>query len=240
MSMNRSSVFALCLGLALAQSAVWADGVTRSVESVSGGCKVTLAWAFSGKVESDLVIEERLASGWSMVDESVPIVLLDAWCCTNSFVRFAVNPTNVANGSISFRINGTSGGTVVGTWQLYLNGELRKGSVGGDSDLKVSVVANAVQSIPATGPSMETQTSKVWRAIPIKSFRITANSSCELSYEATETGTLVVEGCEGLGKTWAEVKRVENVSAGDGNVTLTQEEAGACRFYRMKLLTAEE
>lgn len=238
--MNRSSVFALCLGLALAQGSLWADGVTRSVEPVSGGCKVTLAWAFSGKVESDLVIEERLASGWSVDGESVSRDSLDAWCCTNSIARFAVNPTNVLNGSISFRINGTSGGTVVGTWQLYLNGELRKGSVGGDSDLKVSVVANAVQSIPATGPSMETQTSKVWRAIPIKSFRITANSSCELSYEATETGTLVVEGCEGLGKTWAEVKRVEKVSAGDGNVTLTQGEAGACRFYRMKLLTTEE
>lgn len=231
---------AFAIALTLAQGAVWADGVTRTITPGSGGCEVKLEWSFSGNVESDLVIEERLASGWSVDGSSVSRDSLDAWCCTNSIARFAVNPTNVANGSISFRVSGASSGTVVGTWQLYLNEELQKGAVGGDSDLKVSVVANVVQSVPTTGPSMETQTGKVWRAIPIKSFRIAANSSCELSYEASGKGTLVVEGCEGLGKTWTEVRRVENVPAGDGKVTLTQEEAGTCRFYRMKLLTTEE
>lgn len=232
---------AFAVALTLAQGAVCAN-VTRTITPGSGGCEVKLEWSFSGKVESDLVIEERLPSGWSMVDESVSIKLLDAWCCTNSFVRFAVNPTNVLNGSISFRVSGSSSGTIVGTWQLYLNGKLQKGTVGGGANLPAS---SAVALIPSSGEvsGHEVKAQAVEVAIPvaIKAFKVEAGPQFVLSYAGLPSaGTLVVEGCAGLGQDWLEAKRKEGVVAGDGSVTLNAEEAKGFRFYRMKFLTTEE
>ena len=241
--MKRSSVFALCLGLALAQCAVWADGVTRSVEPVSGGCKVTLAWAFSGKVESDLVIEERFAPGWSVDDATVPFGSLDATWFSGTVARFAVKNSLLATpGSISFTVkSGTdaASGTVAGDWQAYLGGLPRKGAVAGNAALAAISLAPQNQMGGVANSAADAKT--VERAVSIASFKVLGGSLIELSYKGLiKAGTLVVEGCEGLGKTWTEVKRVENAPAGDGKVTLTQEETGACRFYRMKLLTTEE
>ena len=52
-------------------------------------------------------------------------------------------------------------------------------------------------------------------------------------------GTLVVGGCADLGGSWTEVKRVA-AAAGDGTVTLAQDEAGDNRFFKLKLVTEEE
>ncbi len=106
-----------------------ADGVTRSLEPVVGGCKVTLAWAFSGKVESDLIIEERLAPGWAVDSTTVPLVLLDATAFSGSVARLALKPTLLSNTG-SFRyvvrpIAEADSGTVSGGWQMYLGGTLR-------------------------------------------------------------------------------------------------------------------
>ena len=234
---------AFAVALTLAQGAAWADGVTRSVESVSGGCKVTLAWAFSGKVESDLVIEERFAPGWSVDDATVPFGSLDATWFSGTVARFAVKNSLLATpGSISFTVKsgaGAASGTVSGDWQAYLGGLPRKGTVTGNAVL--AVIPLASQS-PASGTAdLAANAKTVEIAVSIMSFKVLGGSLIELSYKGlAKTGTLVVEGCEGLGKAWTEVKREGNVPAGDGKVSLTQEEAGACRFYRMKLLTTEE
>lgn len=232
---------AFAVALTLAQGAAWA-GVTRTITPCSDGCEVKLEWSFSGKVESDLVIEERIPAGWSMKDSSVSTDSLDAWCCTNSIVRFAVNPNHVTNGSIVVTLESDSaqaGGRIAGNWQLYLDGTLTSGSVGGRLDLPVSASANAQQPVSTSGALPTVQAVEVWQAIPIKSFKFAADSSCELSYEAPKIGTLVVEGCEGLGKDWMTVKSVENVPAGAGTVTVEKDKTGNCRFYRMKLMTKE-
>ena len=233
----------LCLGLVLAQGSLWADGVTRSVEPLPGGCKVTLAWAFSGKVESDLVIEERFAPGWSVDDATVPFGSLDATWFSGTVARFAVKNSLLATpGSISFTVKsriGVVSGTVAGDWQAYLGGLPQKGAVAGNTALAVSALASQSQAGGAADSAANAKI--VEKAVSIASFKIVGGSQIELSYRGLSTaGTLVVEGCEGLGKTWTEVKRVENVPAGEGKVTLTQEEAGVCRFYRMKLFTTEE
>lgn len=230
---------AFAVALTLAQGAVCAN-VTRTITPGSGGCEVKLEWSFSGKVESDLVIEERFPTGWSV--ESIQADLLDAAWFTNSIVRFAVNPTNVLNGSISFRVSGSSSGTIVGTWQLYLNGKLQKGTVGGGANLPAS---SAVALIPSSGEvsGHEVKAQAVEVAIPvaIKAFKVEAGPQFVLSYAGLPSaGTLVVEGCAGLGQDWLEAKRKEGVVAGDGSVTLNAEEAKGFRFYRMKFLTTEE
>lgn len=233
---------AFAVALTLAQGAVWADGVTRSVEPVSGGCKVTLAWAFSGKVESDLVIEERFPTGLSV--ESIQADLLDAAWFTNSIVRFAVNPTNVANGSISFTITSDSAhdvGKIAGNWQLYLDGALQHGPVGGVDDLPASgAVALIPSSTKLSGLGVAEQAVEVEIPVPIKAFKVEAGPQFVLSYAGLPAdGILVVEGCAGLGQGWGAAKR-ENVRAGDGSVVLNAKEAEGFRFYRMKLLTMEE
>ena len=80
----------------LASNLLLADGVTRSVEPVPGGCRITLAWEFSGKVESDLIIEERFAPGWSVVDSTVPFGSLDASWLSGHMARFAVKSAMVS------------------------------------------------------------------------------------------------------------------------------------------------
>lgn len=243
MKFVQTMAVALCLGLALAQGSLWADGVTRSIEPVAGGCKVTLAWAFSGKVESDLVIEERFTPGWSVDDATVPFGSLDATWFSGTVARLAVkNSLLAAPGSISFTVKfgaDAASGTVAGNWQAYLGGLPRKGLVSGNTVLAVPVLVSQGQ---AGGAANATANAKsVELAVAIASFKVLGGSLIELSYKGpAKVGTLVVEGCEGLGKPWAEVKRVENVPVGDGKVTLTQEEVGVCRFYRMKLLTTEE
>ena len=243
MKFVQTMAVALCLGLALAQGSLWADGVTRSVEPMPGGCKVTLSWAFSVKVESDLVIEERFTPGWSVDDATVPFGSLDATWFSGNVARFAVkNSLLAAPGSISFTVKSGAdavSGTVAGDWQAYLGGLPRKGAVAGNATLAASALASQSQSGGAADSTVNAKT--VEMAVSIASFKVLGGSLIELSYKGlAKTGTLVVEGCEGLGKTWTKVKRVENAPAGDGKVTLTQEEAGACRFYRMKLLTTEE
>lgn len=232
---------AFAVALALAQGAVWADGVTRSVEPVSGGCKVTLAWTFSGTVESDLVIEERLAPGWSVDTTTVPFGSLDATSFSDSVARFAVKPSLLsADGSISFVVRPdaeSASGTVAGDWRMYLSGALQKGNVAAESRVATLSVASENQSGSGTESSEVTET--VETAVAIKSFRVVDGSRLELAYAGlVGSGTLVVEGCEGLGKAWKPVK-VENVLPGDGTVVVEKDEAGECRFYRMKLLTKE-
>lgn len=228
---------AFAVALTLAQSAVWADGVTRSLEPVVGGdgCKVTLAWTFSGKVDSDLVIEECFAPGWSVDGSTVSfddtIVTFDAKWISGPVARFAVLG---AAGSISFIVRSQSAATSVsvkGEWQMYMDGSLRRGMVAGAEELSNLCASSGKQS------SETAETSLVEVPVAIKSFRVLDASRIELTYGGLpKTGTLVVQGCEGLGKTWMEVKRAA-VSTPDGTVTLEPKD---CRFYRMKLLTEEE
>ena len=233
---------AFAVALALAQGTVWANGVTRSVEPVSGGCKVTLAWTFSGTVESDLVIEERLAPGWSVDTTTVPFGSLDATSFSGSVARFAVKPSLLsADGSISFVVRPdaeSASGTVAGDWQMYLSGALQKGNVAAES--RVATLSVASENQVGSGTESLEEAEIVETAVAIKSFRVVDGSRIELSYAAlAKSGTLVVEGCEGLGKAWKPVKSKEDVPAGDGTVVVEKDEAGECRFYRMKLLTKE-
>lgn len=232
------AVLVVCLGLSLAQCPVLADGVTRSVEPVAGGCKVTLAWDFSGHVESDLVIEERLAPGWSVVDSTVPFGSLDASWLSGPIARFAVKPALLSQaGSISFEVvcaDGGTSGAVVGDWKMYLAGSLKRGAVAGAGVLET---CDGSGTAGATG-STDTH-NMVEAAVAIKSFNVNGGS-CELSYAgAAKPGTLVVEGCKGLGKAWGEIKRAA-IPAGDGKIRLEPGEIGGCTFFRLKLLTVEE
>ena len=242
MSMKRSSVFALCLGLSLAQGSLWADGVTRSLEPVPGGCKVTLSWVFSGKVESDLIIEERLARGWSVDDATVPFGSLDATWFPGSVARFAVKPNLLSRaGSISFVVRSadeSASGTVSGDWQIYLGGTLRKGFVSGNALLSMS--CDGPQDQPG-GASDSPEETTVETPVAIASFKVLPGSGIELAYVGVKTsGMLVVEGCKGLGSPWAVVKGNVAVVPGDGVVTLTNKEVGGCCFYRIKLITEGE
>lgn len=250
------SVFAWCCLVALVQGSLLADGVTRTIESTETGCQVTIAWTFSGKVESDLVIEERLASGWSVDDTTVPFASLDATWFSGRIARFAVKPALLAQaGSITFTVKpaeGAASGSVTGDWKLYQDGELLQGGIAGARTLAVltpppaptSPSSPASSSGPSSPSSPSSQTapttpSLVAAPVSIASFNIRAGGGCELGFAgAAKAGTLVVEGCKGLDKTWTELKRVA-VSAGDGTVRLEASEVGGCCFMRLKLLTEE-
>ena len=225
--------------LALAQGALGASRVTRTVEPIEGGCRVSLTWSFSGNVESDLIVEERLTPGWMVDAETVPFGSLDASWFSGNVARFAIKPTLLAeDGEISFCVRGTAAGSVSGSWQMYLDGVLCKGTVAGSSALSFASKAD-VAVAEGTGAAEKTGTTKE-TAVSIASFKVDGASGIELSYVGLKgAGELVVEGCVGLGKTWAEVGRFA-VSVGDGTVRLRQDEIGACRFYRMKFLTTEK
>lgn len=238
---RKSLIAAIAFCAALAQGSLLraADGVTRTLESVAGGdgCKVTLAWSFSGKVESDLVIEEKFAPGWSVDgstvsfdDTIVSFESFDAKWISGPVARFAVLGKA---GSISFIVRSESATSVSvkGEWQMYMDGSLKRGEVAGQNGL------SNLYASPGNRLSEKAETSLVELPVAIKSFRVLDASRIELTYGGLpKTGTLVVQGCEGLGKTWMEVKRAA-VSTPDGTVTLEPKD---CRFYRMKLLTEEK
>ena len=231
----------LCVCMVLAWCPLFADGVTRTIESVPGGCKVTLAWAFSGTVESDLIIEERLARGWSVDDATVPFGLLDASWFSGSVARFAVKPALLAQpGTISFTVvsgEGATSGAIAGDWKMYLGGALRKGVVAGGKEL--AVFAGTAETTGTVGTTRTTGTAHV-AAVPIAitSFKF-VGTGIELTYSGVAmAGTLVVEGCAGLGKPWAEVKRL-SVSGGDGKATLSLGEVGASHFFKLKFVAEE-
>lgn len=239
---------AFAVGLALAQGAVWADGVTRSVKPVAGGCEVTLSWAFSGSVESDLVIEEQFTAGWSVDTSTVPYDKLDAsWVSTTAsgaaIARFAVKPSLIGaeSGSIGYVIrpdNGVTSGLVSGGWRLYLNGTLQKAPVAGGTALSAlastpKLMKRVVMSARPAGEQL------VEIPVVITSFKLVDSSRIELSYVGLpKAGTLVIEGCENLGKTWSYIASAE-VLSGDGAVAVKSEDVGERRFMRMKLLTKE-
>lgn len=232
-----------CVLVALAQGGLYADGVTRSLEPIAGGCKVTLAWEFSGKIESDLVIEERFPQGWAVADSTVPFGSLDASWFSGPVARFAVKPSLLGGaGSISFTVvcgEATVAGNAAGDWKMYRDGALRKGSVTGVCVM--TVLADEVSGGGATGGAAESSGtgSMVETAVAVKSFTVVAGG-IELGYSGVpKAGTIVVEGCEGLGKAWNEVARA-TVPSGDGKVSVKQDNVGTSRFFRMKLLTVEE
>jgi len=232
------SMLAACCCLAMDKGALWADGVTRSVEPVEGGCKVTLAWDFSGKVESDLIIEERLAEGWTVDGSTVPFGSLDATWFSGPVAKFAVKPMLLASaGSITFTVvpvGDDPAGSSSGKWMMYLSGTMRKGTVVGDS---------AIASIGGTNGASQTNGSSgataVETAVAISSFKVLGGGAIELSYSGVaKAGTIVVEGCQGLGKGWNEIQR-SAASLGDGKVVMSSDDAAGCSFFRMKLLTEE-
>lgn len=247
--MKRSSVLALCLGMLLAQCSLWADGVKRSLEPVSGGCKVTLAWELSGKVCSDLIIEERLAPGWIVDSATVPFALLDATAFPGSVAKFAIKPTLLSNtGSFCFvvkPVGEVDSGTVSGDWRMYLDGTLQKGCISGQTCL--SFLASATRYLKAgqatisggeansSGGSQSAET-----AVAIAAFKVVDESHVLLSYAGLRnSGTLYVEGCVGLGRGWRPIMS-RAVPAGDGEVELsTSTVDGTFCFYRMKVLTTE-
>lgn len=248
--MKLSSVLALCLGLSFAQGSLWADGVTRSLEPVVGGCKVTLAWAFSGKVESDLIIEERLAPGWAVDSATVPLVLLDATAFSGPVARFALKPTLLSNaGSFSYVVRpvaGTELGTVSGDWQMYLGGTLRKGSVAGQAWLSLFALTTHYQQTGqamafASAPDSDAAAQLAETAVAIAEFKVLDESRVRLAYVGLKkAGTLYVEGCVGLGRDWRPITS-KAVPVGDGEVELsTGTVEGTFCFYRMKLLTTED
>lgn len=221
-----------------------ADGVTRTVETVDGGCKVTIAWEFSGRAESDLVIEERFAAGWFVDSATVPLSTLDASWLSGGVARFAVKPAFLAEaGAISFVVvpgEGATSGNVAGDWKMYLGGKLCSGKTVGDGALVASAVASEVAGNgEGNGASGLLESVVVETAITITSFRLNGGDF-ELSYSGVnKAGTLVVEGCGGLGKAWTEIKRMA-VSPGDEKVTMTPGEVGGSRFFKLKLFTEEE
>ena len=178
----------VAVGVMLAQGALWADGVTRTLEPVSGGCKVTLAWEFDGTVESDLIIEERLAKGWFVDDTTVPFGSLDASWFSGNVARFAVKPALLAKvGSISFTVvagEGAESGAVVGDWKMYLAGSLKKGAVAGASNLlALSVNAGTGGMLGVAGTTGAAgNTAVVEKAVAITSFKMIGGGVVELSY----------------------------------------------------------
>ena len=230
---------------AMVQASLFAGGVTRSVEPVAGGCKVTLSWDLSGNVESALVIEERFASGWTVDGSTVPFGSLDASWLSGGVARFAVKPSLLAEaGSISFTVvsgEGAAAGTVAGDWKMYLAGSLQKGTVAGSGALAaLSANEGTAGTLGAVGTAGAAgNVSVVEKAVAITSFKMLGGGVVELSYSGIEkAGTLVLEGCEGLGKPWTEVRR-DAVPAGSGNVQMEPAEAAGLRFFRLKLLTEE-
>lgn len=225
--------------VAVLPSALFAYGVTRTVEPIQDGCRVTIAWDLSGKVESGLVIEERFATGWSVDDSTVPFASLDASWISGNVARFAVKPTLLAeSGSISYTVlPGAKAvpGSVVGDWMMYLGGKLCKGKVQGEGIISFSSTTQGdeVAGAPAGNPG----TSVTEKKVAIASFKILSSGVIEFFYRGGDgAGTLVVEGCEGLGKAWVEVGRYAVIS-GDGKVELGLDKAKDCQFFRMKLIT---
>lgn len=236
-------VLALCACVALSWRPLFADGVTRQVEPVPGGCRVTLAWDFSGKVDSDLVIEERFRQGWYVDNSTVPFGMLDASWFSGSTARFAVKPSVLAAaGSISFVVvpgDVAAPSTVSGNWKIYIDGTRMKGSVSGQQELQSLGGALAVNK-SSVRSGVKASSNVVKASVAITSFKMTDGLFRELAYSGVAvSGILVVEGCEGLGKAWKEIKRMA-VSAGDGIVALEPREAGSCCFMRLKLLTDKE
>lgn len=233
------SILALSLCTVIGYGAFCANALTRTVEPVHGGCKVTIAWDLSGKVESGLVIEERLATGWSVDDSTVPFASLDASWFSGNVARFAVKPSLLAeSGSISYTVlpgAKAAPGSVAGDWMMYLGGKLCKGKVQGEGIIS-SLSSN--QGSDGTGaPGGKPGTSVTEKKVAIASFKILSDGVIEFSYRGGDgAGTLVVEGCEGLGKAWAEVGRFA-VTSGDGKIELGIDKAKGCQFFRMKLIT---
>ena len=239
---GRRSACALCMVLTLVQGALWADVVvTRSITPKVGGCTVELSWEVSGKVESDLIIEERFSEGWSVdLDTLTPVDSLDAkWASPSASVaRFAVKPSLLSSkSSISFDVKATEGisaGTVAGDWRMYLDGALKKGSVSGDAGLAVQESKTLSKSVMDTSG-----TKTVEMAVTIASMSILGDSGVKLAYKnLPKAGTLVVEGCENLGAGWVKIAE-RTVSAGDCEIELTSQEVGSRHFMRTKLLTEE-
>ena len=232
-------VLAACCCMALAKSPLLADGVTRSVEPVAGGCRVTLAWDFSGKVESDLIIEERFGEGWAVDGSTVPFGSLDATWLSGPVAKFAVKPSLLASaGSISFTVVPGGDGLACptsGKWMMYLSGTLRKGAVAGDSALASLVGTTGTPQVGGTSDVQE----KAETPVAISSFKVLGRGAIELSYSGVaKSGTIVVEGCRGLGRGWSEIKRA-TAASGDGKVVISPDDLGGCSFFRMKLLTEE-
>ena len=243
MKKKKLAAFALCV---CAIPTLFADGVTRSVEAIAGGAKVTLAWNFTSKVESDLIIEEHFSSGWAVDSATVPFSSLDASWFNSGIAKFAVKPSLLsAPGSITFTVAAdamSASGSVSGNWMMYLSGTLSKGVVSGVSVLTAignTQKANlAASEVTATASSTSTD-GMVETAVAITSFKVVSGGSTELSYSGvSKSGVVVVYGCEGLGKSWLEVKR-EAVAAGNGTVTLTKSEVAGCCFFKIKLFTEE-
>lgn len=247
--MKRSSVLVLCLGLLLARCPLLADGVKRSLEPVSGGCKVTLSWELSGRVGSDLIVEERLAQGWVVDSTTVPFALLDATAFSGSVAKFALKPTLLSNtGSFCFvvkPIGEVGSGTVSGDWRMYMDGTLQKGSISGQTSLSFLATATRyLQAAQATTSGGETNSNgdsqSANAAVAIAGFKVVDESHVRLSYTGLRnSGTLYVEGCVGLGRDWRPIIS-RAVPAGDGEVELsTSTVDGTFCFYRMKVLTTE-
>lgn len=233
---------AFALALTLAQGPVWADVVvTRSITPKAGGCTVELSWEVSGKVESDLIIQETFSEGWSAdLDTVTPADSLDAkWASASEPVaRFAIKPSLLSSkASISFDVKasaGVSAGTVAGDWRMYLDGALKMGAVSGDAGLADQ--GSKTHSKPVMGPS---GTKTVEMAVTIASMSILGDSGLKLTYKnLPKAGTLVVEGCETLGAGWVKIAE-RTVSGGDYEIELTSQEVGSRHFMRTKLLTEE-
>jgi hypothetical protein len=210
---------------------------------------VTLSWEFSGRVGSDLIIEERLAPGWIVDSATVPLVLLDATAFSGSVARFALKPTLLSNtGSFCFvvkPIDEVDSGMVSGDWQMYLGGTLQKGSVSGQTDLSFFATAtHYLQAGKTTTSGSEANSNadsqSAETAVAIAAFKVVDESHVRLSYVGLRNpGTLCVEGCVGLGRGWRPIVS-KAVSAGDGEVELsTSTVDGTFCFYRMKVLTTE-
>lgn len=238
---------AIALSLVLAQGAVWADGVTRTLQKEGDVYHVTLSWTFSGSVESDLVIEEQFPDGWNVDTESVPVDgTLDATWFSESIARFAVNPTNfVETGSIQFDVApgpAAVAGSIDGDWRLYLTGTLQRGAIDANEQGKNLAAPGVPLTASPQAKLATTATEELAVELPvaIKSFKMLSGSRIELTYGALPAaGRLVVEGCEGLGKAWAEITHMDVEAAAD-KVELEPEAVGNRRFMRMKLFTKEQ
>ena len=214
----------------------FAEGVIRTIKPISGGCKVTLAWEFSEKAGSDLILEEQLASGWKVATESVPFNLLDATWFSGSTARFAVKRALAAKaGSISFNVfadKSAVAGAVKGGWMIYLGGKLKDKVTDGAVALTLGGTGTGGGAVAGGGSGSVSEGEQ----IAITSFKLLNDGQVELAYAGVaQAGMIVIEGCEGLDLPWVELKRL-SVSAGDGKVILTTGEVGGSRFIRIKLL----
>ncbi len=247
MFIRRKLASILCtVSVAMAVYCANATGVSRRVEPVSGGCRLTLEWNLSGEAKSDLIIEEHYGSGWSVLDSTVPFSVLDASWFSDGMVKFAVKRELLARpGTISFMLkaaNAGATGTASGIWKVYIGDERLQGDVSGTTAISTLVAQNGSSNGDSGNETSEGAYGNVEMeetAVAIKAFSI-VDGGCELKYSGvSKAGILIVEGCEGLGKQWIELKRCP-VSAGEGMIALNANEVGVCKFMRMKLLTAKE